>query len=203
MDNIFEMLRERLSMKEVVRFYGVDVNRSNKACCTFHPDKNPSLHIYDDHYYCFGCGAHGDVTDFTAKLFDLTQYEAAKKLDSDFGLYLTGRNLTEKSFRQITPEAEYRRWLIRAGNALNTYLNRLYQWQTKYKPRKPDEELHPLFLESLKQREYTEYLYDMIQYGSESEQREVYAEHRDTVNKIIERIKRQDICCPAVRHKTI
>jgi len=32
------------------------------ACCPFHSERTPSLHIYDDgHYHCYGCGAHGDV----------------------------------------------------------------------------------------------------------------------------------------------
>jgi DNA primase len=32
--------------------------------CPFHPDKNPSFAVYDDHYHCFACGAHGDAIDW-------------------------------------------------------------------------------------------------------------------------------------------
>jgi hypothetical protein len=35
-----------------------------KMCCPFHADSTPSLKIYDDHYHCFGCGAHGDRVDW-------------------------------------------------------------------------------------------------------------------------------------------
>ena len=191
-------------MKEVVQFYGVEVGRSNKACCPFQPDNDPSLHIYADHYYCFGCGAHGDVTDFVARLFELTQIKAAKKLDYDLGLHLTDRNFAPVIRHRINPEAEYRRWLINADKALNTYLNKLCQWRKKYAPKKPDEELHPLFVESLSQMDYTEYLYDMVKFGSESEQRAVYEENRKAVDQIIERVKQHDIPKPAAaREKSI
>lgn len=35
-------------------------------CCPFHDEKTPSFHVYETHYYCFGCGARGDVLDFWA-----------------------------------------------------------------------------------------------------------------------------------------
>src|SRR5262249_54349563 len=31
--------------------------------CPFHDDDTPSLHVYDDHYYCFGCHKHGGHLD--------------------------------------------------------------------------------------------------------------------------------------------
>ena len=36
---------------------------NSKICCPFHDDRTPSCHIYPDHFYCFGCGAHGDPID--------------------------------------------------------------------------------------------------------------------------------------------
>jgi CHC2 zinc finger/Toprim domain len=35
-----------------------------KICCPFHEDSTPSLHVYADHFHCFGCGAHGDAVDW-------------------------------------------------------------------------------------------------------------------------------------------
>lgn len=37
-------------------------------------------------YHCFACGVGGDAIDFTARLFGISQYEAAKKLIEDFRL---------------------------------------------------------------------------------------------------------------------
>lgn len=36
----------------------------SEGCCPFHDEKTPSFKVYDDHYHCFGCSAHGDAVDF-------------------------------------------------------------------------------------------------------------------------------------------
>jgi DNA primase len=48
--------------------------------CLFHDDRHPSLKLNPDFYYCFGCGAKGDVIDLVARLFNLSPYEAARKI---------------------------------------------------------------------------------------------------------------------------
>ena len=75
-------------MPEVARFYGLQINRSGMALCPFHEEKTPSLKIYEDNFHCFGCGESGDCTGFVAKLFGISQKEAAKKISYDFGLRL-------------------------------------------------------------------------------------------------------------------
>jgi hypothetical protein len=37
---------------------------NGKIACPFHEDDTPSLHVYSDHYYCFGCHAHGGHLDW-------------------------------------------------------------------------------------------------------------------------------------------
>ena len=44
------------------------------------------MKLNERYFYCFGCGATGDVIDLVAKLFGLSSYEAAKKLAHDFGI---------------------------------------------------------------------------------------------------------------------
>jgi DNA primase len=34
---------------------------SGLTLCLFHNERSPSLHVFADHFHCFGCGAHGDV----------------------------------------------------------------------------------------------------------------------------------------------
>lgn len=36
--------------------------------CPFHPDRTPSLHVYEDRYYCYACSEGGDVIDFVQKM---------------------------------------------------------------------------------------------------------------------------------------
>ena len=84
--NVFGTVKTSISTREAAARYGVEVNRHGKALCPFHNDRHPSLFVDDDHYHCYACGEHGDVIDFTAKLFGLKLYEAAQKLAHDFGI---------------------------------------------------------------------------------------------------------------------
>ena len=56
--------------------------REWKACCPFHADRTPSFTIYDggERFYCFGCGASGDVLDFVQRLHEVALVEAARML---------------------------------------------------------------------------------------------------------------------------
>lgn len=55
----------------------------------------------DRRFHCFGCQADGDVINFTARLYDLGNYEAAKKLAEDFCIdYDTGRKSERKLFEK-------------------------------------------------------------------------------------------------------
>ena len=47
--------------------YGLKVNRNGMACCPFHNDRHPSLKLNEEYFFCFGCGAKGDVIDFAAQ----------------------------------------------------------------------------------------------------------------------------------------
>ena len=50
---------------------GRAVGRDGKVACPFHQDRTPSLHVYQDGWYCFGCDAGGSIIDFGAALYDL------------------------------------------------------------------------------------------------------------------------------------
>ena len=84
--NLFQTVKYGVSCREAAERYGVSVNRQGKALCPFHNDRHPSLYVADDHYYCFACGAHGDVIGFAANFFGLPIYEAAQRLAADFGI---------------------------------------------------------------------------------------------------------------------
>ena len=75
-----------VTVKQAAEHYGCKVNRGEIICCPFHDDRHPSMKLNRDYFYCFGCGATGDVIDFVARLFGLSSYEAAKKLAYDFGI---------------------------------------------------------------------------------------------------------------------
>ena len=55
------------------------VPKSRKICCPFHDETTPSLHIYPDHFYCFGCHAYGDHTDWLMRTRGLS-HDAAQEV---------------------------------------------------------------------------------------------------------------------------
>ncbi|MBR0643684.1 DNA primase [Plastoroseomonas hellenica] len=60
--------------------------RNWKACCPFHNEKSPSFYVYDDHYHCFGCGAHGDAVSFVMQSEGAGFMEAVERLAAEAGL---------------------------------------------------------------------------------------------------------------------
>ena len=60
--------------------------RNWKGCCPFHGEKTPSFYVYDDHFHCFGCGAHGDAVTFVMRADGAQFMEAVERLAGEAGL---------------------------------------------------------------------------------------------------------------------
>ena len=75
-------IKSRVSLASVV-MRSVKLTKAGKnlkGLCPFHAEKSPSFEVIDDHFHCFGCGAHGDVFDFIMKTQNKTFQEAAMVL---------------------------------------------------------------------------------------------------------------------------
>lgn len=60
-----EEIKEQNSMRDVLIRYDMAPNRSGFIQCPFHNgDRTASMKVYKDSYYCFGCGATGDIFTF-------------------------------------------------------------------------------------------------------------------------------------------
>src|SRR6187402_2592277 len=81
-------LRQRVPMAEVVgrKVRLARSGRHLKGCCPFHGEKSPSFYAYEDHFHCFGCGAHGDVISFVMQAEGLSFLEAVDQLADSAGL---------------------------------------------------------------------------------------------------------------------
>ena len=84
--NLFQTIKAAATVKQATALYGLPITTTGMTRCPFHEDHTPSMKLNDAYYYCFGCGATGDVIDLTARLFDLSCLQAARKLAQDFGL---------------------------------------------------------------------------------------------------------------------
>jgi DNA primase len=60
--------------------------RNWKGNCPFHNEKSPSFYVYDDHFHCFGCGAHGDAISFVMQREGAGFMEAVERLATEAGL---------------------------------------------------------------------------------------------------------------------
>ena len=83
---LFELVKQTIHVRDAAEHYGLQVNRSGMCRCPFHDDRHPSMKLNEKYFYCFGCGATGDVIDLVARLFGLSSFEAAQKLAQDFGI---------------------------------------------------------------------------------------------------------------------
>ena len=75
----------RNDITDVVRQY-VQLRHRGRTCtglCPFHTEKTPSFVVYPEtqSFYCFGCGAGGDVITFVRKISNLGYVFAAEPLD--------------------------------------------------------------------------------------------------------------------------
>ena len=188
-ENVFEAVKQSVSTRDAAAFYGIEVKRNGMACCPFHDDKNPSMKV-DQRFHCFGCGADGDVIDFTARLFDLSPKEAAEKLAQDFGLIYDSQAPPRRRYvRQKTEAQKFREDRRRCYRVLSDYYYLLKKWEIDNSPRTPEEEPHPRFVEAIQKKTYVEYLLDLFLYESEEEQKAWIAEHTAEITHLERRLK--------------
>lgn len=100
-DEFLYRLRNANPIDTVMSSYIQLVRRGrNHVCsCPFHSEKTPSCTIFTDtqSFYCFGCGAGGDVITFIMKIENLDFSEAVKLLAQRSGIELP-QNSTQDSF---------------------------------------------------------------------------------------------------------
>ena len=166
----FETVKNSVTVKQAAEHYGCKVNRGDMICCPFHDDRHPSMKLNRDYFYCFGCGAAGDVIDFVARLFGLSSYEAAKKLAYDFGMD-PYKPPAAMALKKPYPLARaFCNDEMHCQRVLCDYLHLLERWKVEYAPQSPEDELDDRFVEACQMMEYVNYLLDVFTF-EELEQR--------------------------------
>ena len=187
--NVFETVKQSVTVREAAERYGIEVKRGGMACCPFHDDKNPSMKLNEEYFYCFGCGATGDVIDLTARLYNLSPKEAAEKLAQDFGLIYDSQAPPRRNYvRQKTEAQKFRENRDHAFRVLADYFHLLRKWEAGYTPKTPEEPMHPRFLEAVQQKDYIGYLLDSFLEDSPEEQKLWIAEHQSTIANLERRV---------------
>ena len=189
-ESVFEAVKQSITVREAAQMYGIEVNRSGMACCPFHDDKNPSMKLNEEYFYCFGCGATGDVIDFTARLYNLSPKEAAEKLAQDFGLAYDSQAPPRRRYvRQKSEAQKFKEDRDHTFRVLADYFHLLRKWEADYTPKTPEENPHPRFMEAIQRKDYVGYLLDFFLEDSPEEQKLWIAEHQSEIANLERRVK--------------
>ena len=198
--NLFEIVKYGVDCREAAELYGVEVNRYGMALCPFHNDRHPSLYVADDHYYCFACGAHGDVIDFVGRLFQLSPYNAARKLMADFHLSPdkppSAAALHAKRIRTEAQQLKANERLC--FSVLSDYARVLREWKVQYAPQSPAEAPDERFVEACHKLDEVEYYLDILTSGNSYERSEVIHQQMadgklDELRQRLEKIHKEEL----------
>lgn len=123
-------------MIRVAGMYGFRPNKSGFISCPFHRENTASMMIYKDSYYCFGCGAGGDIFSFIMEMDCLTFKEAFISLG---GTYEEEESFQSKLNRyRVRKECDMKKKQkenVRMQKKLNNMLIDIYrEWYLKSEP---------------------------------------------------------------------
>ncbi|MDR3765520.1 MAG: CHC2 zinc finger domain-containing protein [Butyricicoccus sp.] len=191
--NLFETVKAAVTVRQAAEHYGLKAERGGMVRCPFHDDRHPSMKLNESYFYCFGCGATGDVIDFVASLFGLGSYEAAQKLAYDFGIDPDKPPAAAALSKPKYPLARaFRQEELYCQRVLCDYLHLLESWKVQYAPKAPEEVLDDHFVEACQMLDRIEYLADILAFAElEIRVKTVDMLHRDgTIEKLEERLER-------------
>ncbi|MCX6116562.1 MAG: DNA primase [Proteobacteria bacterium] len=88
LDEAKKRILSRVSIETLIGEHVALTRRGGKltGLCPFHAEKSPSFYVYDDHYHCFGCHAHGDAISFARQTRELSFIESLKYLAQKYGI---------------------------------------------------------------------------------------------------------------------
>lgn len=137
----YKELTRLLDIKKVATDYGLQVNRSGFANCPFHQEETPSLKLYRDSFFCFGCGAGGDTISLVAGIEGISQSEAFDELNSRYGIGLSEAKAVKR--KKVSPQHE--QWKKDALDAVAWYCRLC--WQILYRTEGVPPEIRSFFQE--------------------------------------------------------
>lgn len=177
MNSHFNLIKQRISLLDACRVYGINLNRYNKAVCPFHKEKTASFSIKGQIWSCFGCGLSGDVISLVQRLYNISHLEALGRLNSDFRIgldldYKPDRKAIIKARQDAELKEQFERWV---KNSFDILLREFRELHFASKDTK-----HPLFCESLQEKEKIDYYINCL----EENPLAFYKANKEAVKKI-------------------
>ena len=99
--NDLELIKSKIILSQEIekKTKVIKKGKDSWCCCPFHDEKTPSCKINDDlgSYYCFGCGAKGDIFTIYTELYNFSFPEAVKELAQRAGIRIVDNFDTNKN----------------------------------------------------------------------------------------------------------
>ena len=95
------LIKNSITIKQVIdRYAPREVSHNGFCLCPIHGEKTPSCKINIDNntFFCFGCGAKGDIISFVENVLNIDFVQAINILGNDFNLDFDGEPLSEEEF---------------------------------------------------------------------------------------------------------
>ena len=163
MSSVFDVVKAAVPVRAAAERYGLEVNSGGMVRCRFHEDHTPSMKLYEDHFFCFGCGKHGDLVTLVSELFCIPPYDAACKLADDFGVDTDAEIVHQPAREELKI---FREDQLRCQRVLSAYLRLLTEWKQLYAPTDPEAEPDDRYVEACQMIDTIDYLTDLLIVGT-------------------------------------
>lgn len=126
-------MHNKPDIASTLRAEGIDLTQRGQsfwAVCSFHAEKTPSSKVDPERqtFYCFGCGAHGDVIDFIQRFKGLTFKDTLTYLGMTTGKpNRQAQQRIEREKRKRAAVAAFRAWCANEYNELADNYRKLQQ----------------------------------------------------------------------------
>lgn len=167
--NYADEIKSRLTMPQILEYYGFKINRSKRIPCPLHNGDDANCGVKEHYIHCFVCGESADAIKFVMRYFGLDFKSAIIKLNEDFSLGLPigqkidrrkqlemGRIAFERK-RKAEQQQKERQQIEDDYWAAFDEWKRLDDNKRNYAPKTPTEPLHPIFVEALQNISGAEY----------------------------------------------
>lgn len=133
-----ETIKQQNSMRDVLARYGMIPNRAGFICCPFHNENSASCKIYDDSFYCFGCGIGGDVFDFVMQYESVPFSTAFIELG---GTYISKKGKSRNQIRHEVRDIKAKKYNpVQDSNEIEQVEKNILMYETALKTFPPDSE---------------------------------------------------------------
>lgn len=209
---IVEDIKNRITMKDLLSFYGIEPKRSfNNYLCLFHDDTRPSAGITKsgNKFHCFACGITASIFDIVCKIKQCDFKTAIKIIDTDFNLGLVGQ-LTHKEKLELARQQKERERLKAQKEelarfefrVLNKIIKELKVWRkceklthiTRGEYRKGEWKYSDLYFHSLERQVWLNWLYETICGFKDKKETEFDYIYGSDKNNILTKINKGEIC---------